>query len=132
MPLLLALLSFAHAADLGARDLSGAPVTLTRTTAVVYWSMDCAACVAALTTAAGVGLPVVAVSTDPASARARLRPFLASRGLDLTVVADPAGDLRRRLGPPADGQALVVDASGAVVERVAASDLADRLAVSVR
>lgn len=115
-----ALLPSASAADLGVRDLRGQPVSLDEERTVVFWSMDCAACVDTLVGLVRQGRPVVAVNEDAASTRSQLRPFLAARGLAdgsvLTVVPDPTAALAARLGARAD-EVLVVDRAGAVVAR---------------
>lgn len=58
----------------------------------VAWSMHDAAGLAALRAASGRP-GVLAVNTDGAQERSRIRPFLRAQGLELTVVCDPHGTL---------------------------------------
>lgn len=94
---------------LRARDITGAPFALEETlqdgpVLLVVWFSDCPTCPRALQrlldwAAAQPEAPrVVGVNGDPAQDRAWLRPFLRRSELELTVLADPDGDLRRGLG----------------------------------
>jgi sugar/nucleoside kinase (ribokinase family) len=71
---------------------------------LVVWFSDCPTCPRALLrllewASQQQEVPVVVgVNGDPAQARAWLRPFLKRSDLELTVLADADGDLRRGLG----------------------------------
>ncbi len=94
---------------LRSRDLEGRSFDLERAledrpVLLVVWFSDCPTCPRALlrlldwAQEQAVPPQVVGVNGDSAQQRAWLRPFLQRSELDLTVLADPAGDLRRGLG----------------------------------
>lgn len=81
------------------RDIEGDVVDLERPGIVMaFWSLSCGTCGADLRALVATGARVVAVSTDPAQLRSRLKPWIRLRGLDLPVIADPTGELRARFG----------------------------------
>lgn len=92
--LVLALPAVASAGDV--RDLHGRVVPLDRPQVFVTWSLA-SGDVELLARLAALG-PVVAVNTDPVGAKSLLAPYVRSHRLDVTVVADPGGELRARLG----------------------------------
>ena len=95
LSLLGAMLSFpAVAGEL--RDIQGRVVPMEGPRVVVAWSIT-GGDAEELARLASQG-PVVAVNTDGVGDRSKLAPYLHSHRLDLTVVADPSGELRARLG----------------------------------
>lgn len=91
------------------RDLRGRPFDLAVAAEegpvlLVVWFADCPTCPRALQrlidwAAEQPDVPmVVGVNGDSVQERAWLRPFLQRSELNLTVLADPAGDLRQGLG----------------------------------
>jgi len=94
---------------LHARDLEGHSFDLEHAlddgpVLLVVWFSDCPTCPRALlrlldwAQEQAVPPQVVGVNGDSAQQRAWLRPFLQRSELELTVLADPDGDLRRGLG----------------------------------
>lgn len=94
------LVAFALAAppEILGRDLHGRPVTMPEPgSVVVLWERSCESCADEIRDALSAGAPVITVNTDPAQDRALIEPWLHARGLSVTTLADPAGDLRGRI-----------------------------------
>lgn len=109
----------AHAAEPIGRDLNGRTIALPSSAApmvLVFWTLDCADCLAPVEELQAGGLDVVLVNTDGTAARSSLQPFLRRQGVDAPLLPDAAADIQQRFG--VQGQGLVLlDASGAVTLR---------------
>ena len=88
-----------------------------------FWATWCAPCVQALPELetwhrryGPLGLTVVGVSVDGPRNFARVRPFVASRGLTFPVVLDRDGRLQQSYQVLAAPTAVLIDTSGAIVQ----------------
>lgn len=116
---LLLSISVAFAAAPLGRTLDGATVDLggTHAQAIVFWSMDHAESLPAVSRLEAAGVEVVLVSADAASQQAMIRPFLRAHGVEAATIADPTGTLRGRFGVPARGAIVLVDSNGVELVR---------------
>ena len=105
-----------HTLDLG-ELLHRGPVLLD------FWATWCAPCVQSLPELEAwhrrygpLGLSVVGVSVDGPRNFARVRPFVASRGLTFAIVLDRDGRLQQSYQVLAAPTAVLIDTSGAIVQ----------------
>lgn len=116
----LVLVSAALASDVIGRDLAGGAVVVgAEPTVFLVWSMDDAASVGDLRALDALRVRVVAVNVDEASRRSEIAPFLRAHGLNVAVLADPAGSVRAQIGAGTGVGAVSVTSEGTVAWRAA-------------